>query len=78
VVRAFETGAPFSRVSTSEEEKQRGIETKAYAIPLKNEEGEIWGGVEVIMDVTDLRQTENALRENAARFRTLIEKAAHR
>ncbi|MBN1766864.1 MAG: response regulator [Sedimentisphaerales bacterium] len=69
VARAYETGQPVSRVSTPEEEKLMGIATKAYAIPLKDETGHIWGGVEVIMDVTDLRNKENILLENEKRLR---------
>ncbi|MFC1643419.1 PAS domain S-box protein, partial [Myxococcota bacterium] len=76
ILQAFLTGAPCSRVSTAEEEMLLGLATKAYAIPLKNDAGEIWGGVEVIVDVTDLRQAERALRENEKRLRSLIEHAA--
>ena len=64
IARTFETGELVTRISTPEEEKLMGISTKAYAIPLKDEEGNIWGGVEVIMDVTDLKQKEEALQKN--------------
>jgi PAS domain-containing protein len=59
VKQAIETGLSITRVSTPDEEAQMGFATKAYAVPLKDAEGNIWGGVEVIMDVSDLRQAEN-------------------
>jgi PAS domain S-box-containing protein len=68
VARTFETGEPVSRFSTPAEEEFMGISTKSYAAPLKDESGEIWGGVEVIMDVSDLKRQEKALREKEERL----------
>lgn len=75
ITRAFETGKLYTRVSTPEEEQLMGIATKAYAIPLKDDHGQIWGGVEVIMDISDIREKEKLLRENEARFRAIIDQA---
>jgi len=61
VKRALETGETFVRLSTPQEEKMIGISTKAYSSPIRNDEGIVWGAVEVIMDVTDLRQAEEEL-----------------
>ena len=68
ILQSFKTGEPVSRISTPEEEALLGIATKSYAIPLKDEIGAIWGGVEVIMDINDLRQKEKSLRENEMRL----------
>lgn len=76
IKKAFKTGKVVTRVSIPEEEEMMGIITKAYAAPLKNKKGEIWGGVEVIMDITDIRKTEYELRQNEERFKTFIEQAA--
>ncbi|MBN1757592.1 MAG: PAS domain-containing protein [Chitinispirillaceae bacterium] len=61
LVTAFETGETVVRVSTPDEEKLMGIATKAYAVPLKDSNGSVWGGVEVIVDVTDLRIADEKL-----------------
>jgi signal transduction histidine kinase len=56
LVKAFEDGKVKVRLSTPEEEKMLGFSTKAYAIPLFDKNGKLWGGVEVIMDVDDIRK----------------------
>lgn len=76
IKESFEKGHIVDRVSLPEEEEMVGIATKAYAIPLKDKDGNIWGGVEVIMDVSDLRRIEKEVQESEVRFRTIIEKAA--
>jgi PAS domain S-box-containing protein len=76
IKQAFESGRMIERVSTPDEEALMGIATKSYAIPIKDGQGKTVGGVEVIMDITDLRRVEKAYRENEERFRTLIEQAA--
>ncbi|MBN2524279.1 MAG: PAS domain S-box protein, partial [Bacteroidales bacterium] len=76
IKKAFKTGEVVTRVSVPEEEEMMGIVTKAYAAPLKDKKGKIWGGVEVIMDITDIRKAENELRQNEERFKTFIEQAA--
>ncbi|MBN1185055.1 MAG: PAS domain S-box protein [Bacteroidales bacterium] len=76
IAESFKTGKMVSRISIPEEEELMGIATKAYAIPLKHKNGDIWGGVEVIMDVTDMRRIEKAVMESEERFRTIIEEAA--
>ncbi|MBN1949748.1 MAG: PAS domain S-box protein [Bacteroidales bacterium] len=73
LVKAYETKELVTRVSTPEEEEMMGIATKAYAVPLLDEKGEIRGGVEVILDVTDLRRAEQSLLESEKKFRHMIE-----
>lgn len=70
--KALEIKETVTRVSTPEEEALMGIATKAYAVPLLDETGEVWGGVEVITDVTDLRQQERALVETEARLQQIL------
>ena len=72
IVEAFKTGKTISRISTPEEEERMGIATKSYAIPLKDGNGLIWGGVEVIMDITDTREIENNLKKSEEKYRALI------
>ncbi|MBN1781026.1 PAS domain-containing protein [bacterium] len=73
LVVAFKTGKMESRVSTPDEEKLMGIATKAYAIPLKDQNNRIWGGVEVIMDISDIRKTEQDLRNSKERMQLALE-----
>jgi len=70
---AMETGRQITRVSTPEEEQMMGMATKSYAVPLKNKAGKIWGGVEVIMDISDLRQAEQTTRDSELKYRILTE-----
>jgi PAS domain S-box-containing protein len=72
LVVAFKTGETISRFSTPEEEEEMGFATKSYAIPLKDENGMIWGGVEVIMDITDIRKIEKNLKKSEEKYRALI------
>lgn len=71
LVLAFKTGESISRISTQEEELM-GIATKSYAIPLKDENGVIWGGLEVILDISDIRNTEENLKKIEEKYRALI------
>jgi len=75
VAEVFDSGKPHSGISTDEEEKLTGTATKTYAIPLKNDTGDTWAAVKIIMDISDLRQKERLIRENERRFRTIIEQA---
>ena len=75
LLAAFKTGETISRVSTPEEEKLMGIATKAYAVPLADENGGIWGGVEVILDITDIRKTEEDLRRNREQMQLALQGA---
>ena len=75
LVGTFKTGKPVSRLSTPEEEELMGIATKAYAIPLKDENGVIWGGVEVIMDITDIRRTQKNLRKSEEQVQLALRSA---
>lgn len=54
---------------------------RAFTSPLRNEEGKIIGGINLLMDITDQKETEMRLRENEAarrrseeKYRTLFEK----
>jgi PAS domain S-box-containing protein len=72
LVEAFKTGKTISRISTPEEEEQMGIATKSYAIPLKDENSVIWRGVEVIMDITDIRNIEENLKKSEEKYEVLV------
>jgi len=72
IVEAFKTGETISRISTPEEEELMGMATQSYAIPLKDENGRLWGGVEVIMDITNIRKTEEDLKKSEEKYRALI------
>ncbi len=63
LIKAFKDGKVKVRLSTPEEEKLVGYATKAYAIPLFDKKGKLWGGVEVIMDVDDIRKANLKLEK---------------
>ena len=71
VRQAMESGTPIERYSISPEEELMGIATKAYAVPLMDTDGVVWGGVEVILDITELRIAQReleSLNENLERL----------
>ncbi|MBN2369361.1 MAG: PAS domain S-box protein, partial [Vicinamibacteria bacterium] len=72
LIKAFDTGEMVVRYSNAEEERILGMATKSYAIPLKNERGHIYGGVEVILDISDLRKIETDLRESKNMMKNIL------
>ncbi len=62
VREVFERDATVTRFSSTEEEMTTGKVFKFYASPLHGSKGEVLGAVQVGVDVTDLRETEDALR----------------
>lgn len=60
---------------TSVERKNKDGYFQIYVVPVKNEDGEIFAGMVMWQDITERRQTEEALVENEERFRTLFENA---
>ncbi len=63
VARVFESGKPEIRFSTHEEEAASGMATKIYAVPLYDDSGNITAALELIMDISDLREMERKLQE---------------
>ncbi len=60
--RCLASGKLETRTSAPEEEALMGYATKLFSAPVRNARGEIIGGVECAMDITDLRKMENELR----------------
>lgn len=48
---------------------------QTYVVPVKNDCGEIYAGMVMWQDVTDRKRSEEALKENEARYRDLFENA---
>jgi len=63
VARVFESGRPETRFSTPEEEAASGMASKIYAVPLYDDSGNISAALELIMDISDLREMERKLQE---------------
>jgi PAS domain S-box-containing protein len=73
VSRAMESGVPTERYSTPEEEELMGMATKAYSIPLIDKDGVVWGGVEAIIDITELRTAQRELESLNENLERLVE-----
>ena len=59
----METGKPTIRLTAPEEEAELGGTYMVYINPIMDDSATIWGAVEVLMDVTSLKNTEKALQE---------------
>ena len=77
LANVLKTGEPSSRMTTMEEEEMLGGKTfKIYMSPVKDENGEIWAVVECMVDVSDLRRVQKALKkakdaaDNTTRMKT--------
>jgi len=57
--------APFpelrARQSLPDEEKILGMAFKVYSAPIRDDEGKVWGFIECLMDISDLRAMEGQL-----------------
>ncbi len=72
-VHTLETGEPNSGIVPypSGDHPTGWIELSAF--PLRDAEGRLQGVIEYVKDITERVQTEEALRESEARYRTLVE-----
>jgi len=71
VVKAMETGVPQIYPDLS----SYGRRWILRGYPVRNEEGNVIGAVEIVTDVTDSRLAEEALRKSEERYKVLVENA---
>jgi two-component system cell cycle sensor histidine kinase/response regulator CckA len=71
VIKVFETGRPQRGEITSPEKRHWSI--RGY--PVRDGQGRILGAAEIAVDITALRQAQEALEESEAKYTTLVEQA---
>jgi PAS domain S-box-containing protein len=69
VVAAMESGAECE----GEKETPDGQAWSIRGYPIKNEQGDVVGGVEMTRNITERKRMEKELRESETRFRTMFE-----
>ncbi|MFP4474332.1 MAG: PAS domain S-box protein [Desulfatibacillaceae bacterium] len=76
--RVMETGKLATRMVEPDEDHIGGGAYKSYMHPVKDDQGRIWGAVECLMDVADLRGAEERARAALAEKEVLIREVHHR
>ncbi len=66
-------GEKFSLERKSEE---TGDDYMVHCVPLKDDSGEVYAGLFVAIDITDIKRAEETIRQSERRFRSLIEKGS--
>jgi two-component system cell cycle sensor histidine kinase/response regulator CckA len=71
IARVFETGQPQEGEITSSEKKRWSI--RGY--PIRDEKGEVVGAAEIAVEITALKQAQEALEKSEAKYAALLENA---
>jgi PAS domain S-box-containing protein len=76
--RVMQSGELVTRMISQDHETFMGGAYKAYTHPIKDENGQIWGAVECVMDVTDLFKAEEQARAALEEKEALLREVHHR
>ncbi|MCE1245823.1 MAG: PAS domain S-box protein [Firmicutes bacterium] len=76
VSEVLRNGKTVIRISTREEAEVTGMWFNSYIAPIKDKNGVITGAIECMMDITELKKTQDALRENETKMKQIIDNAA--
>jgi PAS domain S-box-containing protein len=71
IAKVLESGLPHEGEITSTEKKHWSI--RGY--PIHDEQGQLLGAAEIAVDITALRQAQQALEESESKYSTLVEQA---
>jgi PAS domain S-box-containing protein len=73
VAEVLQNGKTKIRICTAKEAEVTGMWFNSYISPIKDHNGMITGAIECMMDITELKRTQDALRDNETKMKKIIE-----